>query len=158
MVCQACASATMATPRQRRRLRASSQYKLCSKQKVCRHRKSSADGGECVLQSLKKELAVVWIMYMRFARRAKGLKPARAIFAKARQNKFASWEVYEAAGECRLGMVGNWTSVADECAVALMESLLEEVGCCTEDLCCWGSQVWGRCRFRCEALGFPHFH
>lgn len=40
---------------------------------------------------------MAWIMYMRFCRRAEGLKSYRAVFAKARKDKWTTWEVYEAA-------------------------------------------------------------
>lgn len=50
------------------------------------------------LEGMKGELGVVWIMLMRFARRAEGLRPARGIFTKARKDKFCPWSVYEAAG------------------------------------------------------------
>lgn len=50
------------------------------------------------LNELRSELGVVWIMYMRFARRSEGLKPARTIFGKARKDKHVFWNVYEAAG------------------------------------------------------------
>lgn len=50
------------------------------------------------IDGMKGELGVVWIMYMRFARRAEGLKPARTVFGKARKDKFCHWGVYEAAG------------------------------------------------------------
>jgi len=46
----------------------------------------------------RRELGIAWIAYMRFARRAEGLKPARTVFGKARKDKWISWEVYEAAG------------------------------------------------------------
>lgn len=54
------------------------------------------------LEAAKGELGVVWIMLMRFARRAEGLKPARTIFAKARRDKWCAWCVYEAAGRSPL--------------------------------------------------------
>ncbi len=44
------------------------------------------------------EYGLVWIMYMRFAMRSEGVKPSRAIFAKARKDRRTPWEVYEAAG------------------------------------------------------------
>jgi cleavage stimulation factor subunit 3 len=37
-------------------------------------------------------------MYMRFARRAEGVKSSRMAFGKARKDRWAPWEVYEAAG------------------------------------------------------------
>lgn len=50
------------------------------------------------LDGMKGELGVVWIMLMRFARRAEGLRPARGIFTKARKDKWCPWSVYESAG------------------------------------------------------------
>ncbi|KAE9411113.1 Suf-domain-containing protein [Gymnopus androsaceus JB14] len=44
----------------------------------------------------KKEYALTYIMYMRFARRAEGVKASRSLFGRARRDKYASWEVYEA--------------------------------------------------------------
>lgn len=55
-----------------------------------RHNKDSAE--------VRGELGVVWVMLMRFARRAEGLRPARSVFARARKDKFCPWSVYEAAG------------------------------------------------------------
>lgn len=49
------------------------------------------------LSERRTELALAWIMYMRFCRRAEGLKSYRAVFAKARKDKWTTWEVYEAA-------------------------------------------------------------
>lgn len=45
----------------------------------------------------KQEYGVVYIMYIRFAMRSEGLDASRAVFSKARKDKWASWEVYEAA-------------------------------------------------------------
>lgn len=50
------------------------------------------------LSERKTEYGLVWIMYIRFAHRAEGLKSSRVIFGKARKEKFTPWEVYEAAG------------------------------------------------------------
>ncbi|KAF8972103.1 hypothetical protein BDZ97DRAFT_1783153 [Flammula alnicola] len=49
------------------------------------------------LQKHRTEYGLVWIMYMRFGMRAEGVKPSRAIFAKARRDRWTPWEVYEAA-------------------------------------------------------------
>ncbi|KAI0030401.1 Suf-domain-containing protein [Vararia minispora EC-137] len=49
------------------------------------------------LRERKKEYGVVWIMYMRFARRAEGQQSARTVFGKARRDKWTPWQVYEAA-------------------------------------------------------------
>ena len=50
------------------------------------------------LQRLRTEYGVAWIMYMRFGRRSEGVKSLRAIFFKARRERFIPWEVYEASG------------------------------------------------------------
>ena len=51
------------------------------------------------LQRLRTEYGVAWIMYMRFGRRAEGVKSLRAIFGKkARKDRWIPWEVYEASG------------------------------------------------------------
>jgi len=50
------------------------------------------------LQKHRTEYGLAWIMYMRFGMRAEGVKPSRAIFAKARKDRWTPWEVYEAAG------------------------------------------------------------
>lgn len=52
------------------------------------------------LQERRTEYGLVWIMYIRYARRAHDLKTFRAVFAKARKDRWTSWEVYEAAGVC----------------------------------------------------------
>ncbi|KAK7438024.1 mRNA 3'-end-processing protein rna14 [Stygiomarasmius scandens] len=59
---------------------------------------SSSDGVETdELKEKKKEYGLVWIMYMRFGRRAEGVKSSRAIFGKARRGKYIPWEIFEAA-------------------------------------------------------------
>jgi len=50
------------------------------------------------LQKHRTEYGLAWIMYMRFGRRAEGVKASRAAFGKARKDKWTPWEVYEAAG------------------------------------------------------------
>ncbi|ODO03341.1 hypothetical protein L198_02186 [Cryptococcus wingfieldii CBS 7118] len=42
-------------------------------------------------------ISVVWNMYMRFARRAEGIKSARAVFGKARKSPHLTWHVFEAS-------------------------------------------------------------
>nr|XP_019042697.1 hypothetical protein I302_08402 [Kwoniella bestiolae CBS 10118]OCF21627.1 hypothetical protein I302_08402 [Kwoniella bestiolae CBS 10118] len=49
------------------------------------------------LQDLSKGINVGWIMYMRFARRAEGIKAARAIFGKARKSPYLTWHIFEAS-------------------------------------------------------------
>lgn len=50
------------------------------------------------LQKHRTEYGLVWIMYMRFAMRAEGVKPSRAVFGKARKDPWTPWEVFEASG------------------------------------------------------------
>ena len=40
----------------------------------------------------------VWIVYIRFARRAEGLQSARTLFGRARRDRLTPWEVYQAEG------------------------------------------------------------
>ncbi|KAK7450527.1 mRNA 3'-end-processing protein rna14 [Stygiomarasmius scandens] len=49
------------------------------------------------LKDRVKEYNLVWIMYMRFGRRAEGIKSSRAIFGKARKGRYISWDMFEAA-------------------------------------------------------------
>ncbi|KAH9065163.1 hypothetical protein EDB83DRAFT_2382211 [Lactarius deliciosus] len=49
------------------------------------------------LSEKRQEYGLAWTVYMRFARRAEGLKSARAVFAQARRDKWTPWEVYESA-------------------------------------------------------------
>ncbi|KAJ6613366.1 hypothetical protein B0H10DRAFT_2273893 [Mycena sp. CBHHK59/15] len=41
--------------------------------------------------------SLAWIDYMRFTRRAEGVKASREVFARARKDEWVGWEVYEAA-------------------------------------------------------------
>lgn len=54
------------------------------------------------LAEKRKEYGLAWTVYMRFARRAEGLKSARGVFAQARRDKWTPWEVYESAGAVTL--------------------------------------------------------
>ena len=61
----------------------------------------STEGGSPKSKELndrRTEYGVAWIVYMRFARRAENLKSARAVFGKARRDRWTPWEVFEAAG------------------------------------------------------------
>ncbi|TFK28593.1 mRNA 3'-end-processing protein RNA14 [Coprinopsis marcescibilis] len=49
------------------------------------------------LQEKRAEYGLVYTMYMRFARRAEGLAALRKVFGKARRDRWAPWEVYEAS-------------------------------------------------------------
>jgi cleavage stimulation factor subunit 3 len=68
---------------------------------------SSSVAPQKELARRRTELSIAWIMYMRFARRAEGLKPARSVFGKARKDKWISWEVYEAAGTLSVVLVSS---------------------------------------------------
>ena len=50
------------------------------------------------LQERRTEFGLAYIMYMRFGRRAEGVKSSRRIFGLARKERWVPWEVYEAAG------------------------------------------------------------
>jgi cleavage stimulation factor subunit 3 len=54
------------------------------------------------MESLKKACATIWIGQMRFARRAEGIKQARAVFGKARKSPSLTWQIIEANGELLL--------------------------------------------------------
>ncbi|KAG5641047.1 hypothetical protein DXG03_006292 [Asterophora parasitica] len=49
------------------------------------------------LSERRTEYGLAYIVYMRFGRRAEGVKSSRAVFGKARKDRWAPWEVYEAA-------------------------------------------------------------
>lgn len=48
-------------------------------------------------QERRSEYGLVYIMYMRFSRRTEGLQSLRKVFGKARRDRWAPWEVYEAS-------------------------------------------------------------
>lgn len=74
-----------------------------------------AEGRGKDVDELATAMSVVWVMYMRFARRAEvnaskrikedgltaeqGIKAARGIFGKARKSSHLTWHVFEASGE-----------------------------------------------------------
>ncbi|WVF72119.1 hypothetical protein IAT40_006931 [Kwoniella sp. CBS 6097] len=49
------------------------------------------------VDELVRGVNVAWIMYMRFARRAEGIKAARGVFGKARKSPYLSWHTFEAS-------------------------------------------------------------
>ncbi|WVO12857.1 hypothetical protein L204_100465 [Cryptococcus depauperatus] len=49
------------------------------------------------VEELMISISVVWNMYMRFARRAEGIKSARSVFGKARRSAHLTWHVFEAS-------------------------------------------------------------
>lgn len=54
------------------------------------------------LNELKRLTANVWIMQMRFARRAEGVQAARAVFSRARKSAHTTWQVFEASAMLEL--------------------------------------------------------
>ncbi|THU88298.1 Suf-domain-containing protein [Dendrothele bispora CBS 962.96] len=71
------------------------------------HEPSDSDTEPGELMQRKQEYGLVWIMYLRFGRRAEGVQTARMIFAKARQCKFTPWQVYEAAASTEYHCFGE---------------------------------------------------
>jgi len=69
------------------------------------------------LNEKRQEYGLAWTVYMRFARRAEGLKSARAVFGQARRDKWTPWEVYESAGTW-LGVPSSYTYNLDSPAIA----------------------------------------
>ncbi|KAK1224668.1 mRNA 3'-end-processing protein rna14 [Marasmius sp. AFHP31] len=55
----------------------------------------------------RKEYGLVYIMFMRFVRRAEGVNAFRAIFLQARRDVFTPWQVYEAAAMTEYHCNGN---------------------------------------------------
>jgi cleavage stimulation factor subunit 3 len=51
------------------------------------------------LADKRTEYGLVWIMYMRAARRVESQQTARAIFGRCRKDRWIPWEVYEASGQ-----------------------------------------------------------
>ncbi|KAH8109146.1 hypothetical protein DFH11DRAFT_1628762 [Phellopilus nigrolimitatus] len=49
------------------------------------------------LRERQQEYGLVYIVYIRFALRAEGVDASRAVFWKARKNKWTTWEVFESA-------------------------------------------------------------
>ncbi|KAF8632394.1 hypothetical protein AX17_004835 [Amanita inopinata Kibby_2008] len=49
------------------------------------------------LADRRSEYGLAYIVYMRFGRRAEGIKASRAAFGKARRDRWTPWQVYEAA-------------------------------------------------------------
>jgi cleavage stimulation factor subunit 3 len=47
----------------------------------------------------RAEYGLAYIVYMRFGRQAGGIKAIRAIFGKARRDRWTPWHVFEAAGK-----------------------------------------------------------
>ncbi|WVR05236.1 hypothetical protein IAU60_002248 [Kwoniella sp. DSM 27419] len=49
------------------------------------------------VEQLIRGINIAWVMYMRFARRAEGIKAARGVFGKARKSPHLSWHIFEAS-------------------------------------------------------------
>lgn len=84
------------------------------------------------LQERRTEYGLAYIFYMRFARRAEGLQALRKVFGKARKDKWAPWEVYEASGKSFSSLLSI------TCAHGIYSPhgipLLRRQGCCQPDL------------------------
>lgn len=51
------------------------------------------------LADKRTEYGLVWIMYMRAARRVESQQTARALFGRCRKDRWIPWQVYEASGQ-----------------------------------------------------------
>ncbi|KAI8984849.1 hypothetical protein BD414DRAFT_489442 [Trametes punicea] len=79
------------------------------------------------LSDKRTDYGIVWIMYMRFGRRAEGLKSARNIFGKARRDRWTPWEVYEAAALMEYHCGNKDVQVASRIFEKGMETFGDEV-------------------------------
>ncbi|KAI0820713.1 hypothetical protein BC628DRAFT_1466219 [Trametes gibbosa] len=75
----------------------------------------------------RTDYGIAYIMYMRFGRRAEGLKSARNIFGKARRDRWTPWEVYEAAALMEYHCGNKDVQVASRIFEKGMETFGEEV-------------------------------
>ncbi|KAI0637539.1 Suf-domain-containing protein [Trametes polyzona] len=75
----------------------------------------------------RTDYGIVYIMYMRFGRRAEGLKSARNVFGKARRDRWTPWEVYEAAALMEYHCGNKDVQVASRIFEKGMETFGEEV-------------------------------
>ncbi|OSD01936.1 Suf-domain-containing protein [Trametes coccinea BRFM310] len=75
----------------------------------------------------RTDYGIVYIMYMRFGRRAEGLKSARNIFGKARRDRWTPWEVYEAAALMEYHCGNKDVQVASRIFEKGMETFGDEV-------------------------------
>lgn len=64
--------------------------------------KAIEESRQSQLEELKRLGANVWIMQMRFARRAEGIQAARSVFSKARKWQHTTWQVFEASAMLEL--------------------------------------------------------
>lgn len=78
------------------------------------------------LRERKQEYGLVYIMYIRFAMRSEGLEASRVVFQKARKDKFAPWEVFEAAALMEYH-VAKQTVVANRILSVAMNRFSQEI-------------------------------
>ena len=71
------------------------------------------------LTDKRTDYGIAWIMYIRFARRAEGLKSARNVFGKARRDRLTPWEVHESEGASFAD--ARFTPISKPLSTALME-------------------------------------
>jgi cleavage stimulation factor subunit 3 len=69
---------------------------------------SAAQAHSKELHEHRKEFGVVYIMYVRFARRAEGQESASKILDEARKQSWTPWQVYEAAGAYTVLFKRRW--------------------------------------------------
>ncbi|KAI0640581.1 hypothetical protein C8Q79DRAFT_921396 [Trametes meyenii] len=79
------------------------------------------------LTDKRTDYGIVYIMYMRFGRRAENLKSARNVFGKARRDRWTPWEVYEAAALMEYHCGNKDIQVASRIFEKGMETFGEEV-------------------------------
>ncbi|KAI0352491.1 Suf-domain-containing protein [Trametes cingulata] len=75
----------------------------------------------------RTDYGIAYIMYMRFGRRAEGLKSARNVFGKARRDRWTPWEVYEAAALMEYHCGNKDVQVASRIFEKGMETFGDEV-------------------------------
>lgn len=79
------------------------------------------------LNELKRLAASVWIMQMRFARRAEGIQQARGVFSRARKWPHVGWQVFEASAMLEM----HWnkeTKIATNVFEVGLKRFSDEVG------------------------------
>ncbi|KAL5512186.1 hypothetical protein ACEPAG_3471 [Sanghuangporus baumii] len=78
------------------------------------------------LRERKQEYGLVYIMYIRFAMRSEGLEASRLVFQRARKDKYAPWEVFEAAALMEYH-VAKQTVVANRILSVAMNRFSQEI-------------------------------
>lgn len=90
-------------------------------------RRAITDSKTEQLNELKRLAASVWIMQMRFARRAEGIQQARGVFSRARKWPHITWHVFEASAMLEM----HWnkeTKIATNVFEVGLKRFSDEVG------------------------------